>query len=177
MADCVNALKQWTGKASARTIYDSTVDEFTGSVFYDNVWGKENIAIVGITTDGDVFGGFYSRAVDKQGQDFFDRGIFVFSFESHGRCMTPQRFVLKEEYKKETFVNFYKNSNSGFINFFMLYGPSLFLGNEKSNSYCWTLSRAFEGLEDTTLTGNEDDHWDEDGQCHHCSRLVAIQLE
>ena len=176
MADCVGALKGWAGKERATVVYDSTVDEFTGGVFYDNVTDRENIAVVGVTTDGDVVGMFYSRAVDKQ-EDFFDRGIFAFSFESHGRCMTPQRFVLKEGWKKGTFVNLYKNNNSGFINFLNIYGPSFWLGNEKSNSYCWTLSRAYEGLEDTTLTGSNGGDYDEGGHYHHYTRLIAVQFE
>ena len=66
MANCVNALKEWTGKARATVIFDSTVDEFTDGCMFEKVKGKPNVAIVATTTDGDVFGGFYSVAVTKQ---------------------------------------------------------------------------------------------------------------
>ena len=60
MADCVNALKEWTGKSSSTIIFDSTIDEFTDQGLFERVKGKPNVAMVGTTTDGDVFGGFYT---------------------------------------------------------------------------------------------------------------------
>ena len=66
MADCVNALKEWTGKSCATIIYDSTVDEFTDQGLFDNVRAKANIATVAFTEDGDVFGCSDSVAVFAQ---------------------------------------------------------------------------------------------------------------
>ena len=97
----VCALKEWTGKASATKIYDSTVDEFTADGLFNMVKGKQNIALVGFTADGDVFGGFYSVAVTEQFKEFNDPNMFVFSFESHGRCATPQRFAVRKEVRGE----------------------------------------------------------------------------
>ena len=174
MADCSNALKQWTGKASATIIYDSTVDEFTHDGLFEKVKGKPNIALVGFTTDGDVFGGFYSVAVTEQERRFFDPLIFAFSFESHGRCVTPQRFSVKEGLGKEPHVWFYENGSKGFV-WFGVYGEGgPFLGDESSDSYCWQVSHTFEGLDDTTLTGK---NGTDEGPFHHCARLVSVQLE
>ena len=177
MADRISALKEWTDKTRATIIYDSTVDEFTDAGLFNKVKGRENIAVVGFTTEGDVFGGFYSCAVTKQNKDFYDQNIFAFSFESHGRCATPQRFVVKEGLKENVNVCFYKNDSSGFVWFWVYgtHGCGFFLGNERSDSFCSDMSRAFEGLKDTTLTG-KNGRWKE-GQYHHCTRLVAIQLE
>ena len=174
MEDYVNALKEWTGKATATIIFDSTVDEFTDGGLFEKVKGKWNIAVVGFTMDGDVFGGFYSAAVTKQSENFYDPSIFAFSFESHGRCMTPQRFVVKEGRREEAFVRFLKDNSQGFVNFWVG-GGGFRLGNERSKSFCWYMSRGFEGLEDRTLTGKDGD-WEE-GPHHHCARLVAVQLE
>ena len=172
MADCTNALKEWTGKARATVIYDSNVDEFTAERLFDEVKGKPNIALVGTTTDGDVFGGFFSVAATEQDEDFDDPDMFIFSFESHGRCKTPQRFVLKKELKDNAFVSFDETDSDGFVYFAVFAHSGLLLGNEKSKSYCFHISDAFDGLEDTTLTGTC-------GFCgyHHCARLVAVQLE
>ena len=175
MADWVNALKEWTGKARAKVIFDSTVDEFTHHGLFNNVKGKRNIAVVGFTTDGDVFGGFYSVAVTEQGKRFFDPIIFAFSFESRGRCMTPQRFVLKEGLKEDAYVRFYFSDMAVFVVFWVDGSGGFYLGNERSASICYDISDAFEGLEDTTLTG-KNGAWDQ-GQYHHCTRLVAIQLQ
>ena len=174
MADCVSALREWTGKATATVVYDSTVDEFTDDGLFQKVRGKRNVAIVGFTTDGDVFGGFYSVAVTEQDEPFFDPYIFAFSFESHGRCMTPPRFVVKKGLKENASVMF-KNSSYGFVVFWVGDAGWFYLGNEKSYSYCRNLSDAFEGLDDTTLTG-KNGRWKE-GPYNHCTRLVAIQLE
>ena len=177
MAECVNALKQWTGLSRATVIFDSTVDEFTDDGIFNKTKGKKNVAVIGFTTEGDVFGAFYSRAVTQQDVLFYDSDIFAFSFESHGRCMTPQRFVLREEFKRDVLVQFCKNHWSGFFCFGYGHvgGGSFWLGDERSYCYCFNLSRVFEGIQDTTLTGKN-------GGCRkgpylHCTRLVAIQFE
>ena len=92
MADCIDSLKEWTGKSRASVVYDSTIDPFTADWLFQKVKGKPNIAIVATTTEGDVFGGFSSVAVTEHNKLFFDPNTFIFSFESHGRCKTPQRF-------------------------------------------------------------------------------------
>ena len=77
------------------------------------------MALVAFTTDGDVFGGFYTVAVEQQGELFFEPNLFVFSFESHGRCETLQRFALKKMPKKKAHVIFWKNNSSGQFSGFM----------------------------------------------------------
>ena len=173
MPDCVRALKEWTGKANTTIIYDSTVDEFTNGGLFDRLKGKRNIAVVGFTTKGDVFGGFYSVAVTEQCQDFNDTNIFVFSFESRGRCETPQRFMVEEGFKENAYVSFW-NVCYGFVGFWVDGVCGFYLGNEESNSYCCDMSEGFKGLQDTTLTG-KNGTWRE-GPFHFCTRLVAIQL-
>ena len=172
MADCVDALKEWTGKASATVIYDSTVDEFTDDGLFAKVKRKPNIAIVGFTTDGDVFGGFYRVAVTKQNWGFVDLNLFIFSFESRGRCWTPQRFVAKKKKRSHGCVMFAKNDSCG--RFVLFHGccetvSSFWLGNEESRMWCANLSGGFEGIEDTTLTGSDFGHFT-------CCRLVAVWL-
>ena len=168
-------LKEWTGKERATVVYDSKADPFTANGLFEKVKGKPNIAIVATTTDGDVFGGFYSVAVTGQEEAHFDPNQFAFSFESHGRCMTPQRFVVKEELRTKARVVFFENRNGWFVGFWVDGCGGFYLGEESSNTFCIHLSRGFEGLQDTTLTGqNGTCH---EGPFHHCARLVAIQLE
>ena len=131
-------------KSSATIIYDSTVDEFIDDSLFDKVKGKPNIAVVAFTTDGDVFGLFYSLTVMEQEQPFYDPNMFIFSFESHGRCETPQRFAVKREPKDKAFVNYDKNDNAWFVWFWVDYVGCFWLGNETSNSFCADLSCAFE---------------------------------
>ena len=58
-----------------------------------------NVILVVVTEDWDVFCAFFSRAVPAQKEVTKDLTISFFSFESHGRCETPQRFVVKSELK------------------------------------------------------------------------------
>ena len=171
-----SALKKWTGKERASIIYDSNGDEFTDECLFQAIKGKPNVAIVATTTDGDVCGGFYSVAVTEQREFFYDPTIFAFSFESHGRCKTPQRFVVKKENQENADVGFFKSDKNGFVQFWVDCVGGFYLGNEKSYSYCWNVSRAFEGLENTTLTGKNNTGGWREGPYHHCARLVAIQL-
>ena len=168
---CVNALKEWTRKESANIIYDSTVDEFTDQGLFDKVKGKPNVALVGFTADGDVFGGFYNIPVTEQKKSFIDPNIFVFSFESNGRCETPQRFVVKDFVRSYKSVGFDKNDRYG--RFVDVGGGTggLILGNEKSDSSCYNLSMSFEGIEDDTLTGNAYPG------SFSCTRIVAVHLQ
>ena len=172
--DGVDALQEWTGKASATVVYDSTVDEFTAECLFQSVKGKPNIALVGFTTDGDVFGGFYSVAVDRQGLQFSGANMFAFSLFSGWRCKTPQKFALKEGVER-AYVSFYTNDRNGFVLFEADCQGGFTLGNERSNSWCWDMSNAFEGLNNTTLTGQNNSAVD-NGVYHHCTRLVAVQL-
>ena len=161
-----SALKEWTGKSTASVVYDSKIDPFTDDGLFQAIKDRENIAIIATTSEGDVFGGFYSRAVlEQSGGYFLDPNMFIFSFESHGRCETPQRFLPKGY----AHVMFYKDT-SAFVSFDA--GTGWFhLGNEKSRTYCAHLSQGFEGIKNSTLTGKRN------GENFTCCRLVAIQLE
>ena len=117
------------GKATATIVFDSTFDKFTDDRQFDNVVGREDIAFVGFTTDGDVFGAFFIFAVTKQNIPFFDPTMFGVSFESNGRCETPQRFVVKESLKDEAYVQFRKDDNNLFAVFGCLMVPASGLGN------------------------------------------------
>ena len=170
MTKGISALKSWTGKASANIVYDSTVDPFTAQSLFDKVNGISNIALVAFTADGDVFGGFYNVAVTEQDRSFKDPNMFVFSFESHGRCHTPQQFAVKEEKKADKYVDFYKNGSSSFVD---VGGSSgyFYLGNDTSSgTCCYSLSSGFVGIEDTSLTGKPN------GERFTCTRIVAVHL-
>ena len=123
------------------------------------------------TTNGDVFGGFFSVAVTEQDETFFDPNVFIFLFESHGRCETPQRFVVKEELRNDAGVTFFKDDSFGWLFKFRGGSGSLYLGNEKSCTFCVFLSHGFEGLGDTILTGEPNS-----GK-FSCYRLDAIRFE
>ena len=168
----IRTLNEWTGKSTAIIVYESTVDEFMAECLFQAIKGKPNVAIIATTTDGDVFGGFYSVAVKEQDEFFYDPDIFIFSFESRGRCTKPQRFDVRKKAKADACVAFFNENDSDgcFVDFDGGCGE-LLLGNEKSNTWCSNLSDCFEGLEDTTLTGTNRP------EKFTCCRLVAIQLE
>ena len=100
----------------------------------------------------------------------YDPNTFLFSFESHGRCTTPQRFLVRDEVKARANVWFFRSDEDGWFVHFSGGQGYVGLGNERSATFCSRLSRAFEGIDDTTLTGAAGD------TTHHCARLVAVQL-
>ena len=163
-------LRRWTGTHDAAVLFDSDRDEFTGRGFFAAVVARPNVAVVAFTTDGDVFGGFYSVPVMEENTAFPDASICAFSFESHGRCVTPKRFVVKKAKKNKARVVVSTTYPEGFVSFHV--GMSSFsIGNERSGSFCWSLSKAFETMQDTTLTGKRGVHaW------HRCVRVIAVQL-
>ena len=135
------------------------------------VRGRRAVALVGFTTDGDVFGGFHRRAVTEQHAEWFDATVFAFSFEAHGRCMTPQRFPVKRSVRDTAFVCFNSYDVDGwFVQFWSTEGEGFGLGNERSSTYCWNPASLFEALSDDTLTGHASEPF-------HCHRLLAVLLE
>ena len=154
---------------SGVVVYDSKVDSLTPDGLFEKIKDKENIALVETTTDGDVFGGFYSRAVTVKGYDVYNPDMFVFSFESHGRCMTPQRFAVIKTKKAWANVGFFHDH--GGVVCYLLDGAGFSLGLRGVGSFCENMSQTFEGLQDSTLTGK-----DGPGLTHRCKRLVAVQL-
>ena len=69
-------------------------------------------------------------------------------------------------------VKFFKDDSDGRFVQFGTSAARFYLGNDKSNTFCQDLSKGFEGLEDTTLTGKRT--YRERFACIH---LVAIQLQ
>ena len=171
----INALKGWTGKTNSKVVYDSMKDPFTAEGLFEKVKAKPNIALIGVSTDGDVFGVFYNVAVDKEDDVFMDPNMFVFSFESHGRCDVPQRFVLKEWMKYRACVSFLKLEEKSDFFFCVFDQSALQIANETTIGYCYNLSKGFSGLSDSTLTGRT---W-KSRECHNgfwFSRLIALHL-
>ena len=169
---CSQQLKEWTGKTYSTVLYDSKVDPFTHDGVFAKVRGKPNCALIGVSTDGDVFGAFYSVAVTKQEEWLYDPSVFAFSFESHGRCKTPQRFPVKESAKSKVFISFMKSFSDGFFWVGVSSNIGFNMGNAQSTGTCDGLSDMFEGIKDTTLTGKENTHYTP----LRFSRLVAVQL-
>ena len=169
MTQGLEALKEWTNRTASTIVYDSNVDPFKNETMFAKVVDRPNIAVIAFTSEGDVFGGFYSVAVTEQCALFLDPTIFVFSFESRGRCETPQRFMAKGGSAEKPFVKFYKDPSDGW---FVGFCGRLGLGNEQSTTYCIDVSMSFEGVRDTTLSGKNRRQGP-----FVCTRLVAVQLK
>ena len=169
----VERLLRWTGKARAAIIYDSAVDEFTDGGLFNAVQGKPNIALIGFTTDGDVFGGFHSVAVTEQDKAH-DPSIFFFSFESHGRCMTPQRFGVKEPWRTEASVEYHRNLYFGRVGLWGDAGYGFSLGDERYNTFCSFTSMGFKEVVFSTFP---DKTRGANPLYFRCTRIVAVQLE
>ena len=95
--------------------------------------------------------------------------------------MTPQRFVVNEWARDDVSVQFCQDEPCGFVHFRVIGEHSdgrfvhseLFLGNEKSPSFCYGLPWSFEGILKTTLTGKTFHN----GNSDFFTRLVAVHLQ
>ena len=176
MAHLLETLTRWTGASTATTLFDSDVDEFTEDRCFCCVQDTPNVMLVVFTADGDVFGVFFSRAVTTQDEVTKDPTIFFFSLESHGRCATPQRFVVRREFRRNVWVLFYEHDR--WTGRFAEVGLSgygcLYIGNERSATSCSGLSRIVETIDDSTLTGCCDG--ETDTYPYRCIRLIAVHL-
>ena len=171
MRVCVNTLKRWAGKSSATIVFDSDVDPFTGEGFFNKVKGRPNIALVATTSDGDVFGGYYTVAVTKRGKPFDDPTVFAFSFESHGRCRTPRRFMIKEELKIFFTVYVRDSDDDLFVELWVSGEGGFHLGNETTTTFCNDPDDVFDGLDNSTLAGEK--HYP---ATYRIIRLIAAQM-
>ena len=105
--------------------------------------------MIGFTTEGDVFVGLHSRPVTLGSESFFDPSIFIFSFESHERSETPQRFRVTNELNDLAYVRNVDQLGNEFDEFWVhrvIYTPTcvLSLGNELSQSWSCCLSAVFQ---------------------------------
>ena len=166
-----HALRSWTGKTNISIVYDSTVNPFTAPELFQKIKDKPDIAIIALTSDGDVFGGYHSVAVSSQNWPNHDEKLFVFSFVSHGRCSTPQKFEVKAYKKSFGSVRYRDHDFDGhFVEFTAGAAGGLSLGNEKSKTFCDDLDDCFENIQKDTLTGKRN------RETFTCTRLVALQL-
>ena len=171
MTQCINALKAWTNLDRFTIIYDSNIDEYTDDGLFNKVEGVRNIAVIGFSIDGDVFGGFFSVAARERNKKFFDRNMFIYSFQSRGRCETPKRFNVREEDRDDKGGQFYKDDYKGRFVDIGGSGGCFYLGNEKSTTWCSFLSYGFFRTENKVLTGNSyPDNF-------VCVRIVVVRLE
>ena len=168
-----NTLKTWTGKGACSIVFDSDVDRFIEASLFEHIRGRPNIAIIASTSDGDVFGGYYTVAVTEIWETFRDPNIFIFSSESRGRCYTPQRFALKPgKRKRSAYVKFFWHSyDQWYVEFGAGGTDGLSLGDERSFTWCNNLAKCFVGIENTTLTGRNGKNYP-----HVCERILAVQF-
>ena len=173
MAAGVVALKEWAGKSRASLVYDSRADPFTPDGLFAKIRDRPNVALITCTTDGDVFGCFYTMPVKVAGKSYLDPNMFIFSFESHGRCATPQRFMVKADMRGKADVYVRKSTDSVLVSFGKPGGCSGFT-REKVPAVCRGMSTVWEGIQDTTLTGRT--AVGKETNPFFCARVVALQL-
>ena len=169
LAKGIEALKEWRELPNVTLIYDSTVDPFTSEDLYRRIVNRPNVSYIAFTSEGDIFGVSLRSPLPSGVRQVQDWNIFVFSFESHGRCETPKMFRPEPNRMGMTFMTFMNDENEFFHTHVRMRGGLAF-GNERCATKSWGMSQAFVGLEDTTLTGKGDN------ERYTCTRLIAVQL-
>ena len=164
-------LRTWTNKTSVRIIFDSDFDEFSVWSFQRHFLKRKNLVTVGATNENDVFGAFLSVEAPRSERRIDDPNLFLFSFESHARCQTPQRFPLKEEWKTKSGYWLMDHERDGFFHVGAGRNGFIWFGNDRSESWCRDLSVVFEGLDDLALCAINDYH-----SSFHFERFLIVQL-
>lgn len=153
MSEEIETLKAWTGKDNATLVFDTDKDGWDHGKFID-VLKTPSHAVIGITNEGDIFGGYVSVHLTETDKWFRDDGQFVFSFFSHGRCDVPQRWVLRKNRPYAgSEVKIYDPTDSWFI-YFGSDGGFRF-GDCPDWSWVDCPSKSFEGLDDEVPTGRK----------------------
>mgnify|MGYP004549594093 CR=1 FL=1 len=170
VAGCVDALRAWTGKRVVTLIYDSDVDEYAPDALFSRAAARHDVAVFTVTADGDVFGVFHAVPVAENEHPYADPALAIFVFESHGRCMTPQRFVVRRGMEANTFIVYWRNNPDGFlVEAGVRYEGLVSIGTEVSPTHIVEMGLAFEGLDSAALTG-----------CaigtYRCARVIAVHL-
>ena len=81
---CSQQLKERTGKTFSTVVDLSKVDLFTHNGLFAKVGGQPNCALFGVSTNGDVFGAFYSVAETGQEKDSTTRPSLRFRWSLTG---------------------------------------------------------------------------------------------
>ena len=167
----LQALKGWTQKQNATIIFDSSYDPFVFNVFHERVMNVQDVAVVGFTSEGCVFGGFFHRPVGVVNVQVEDPHVFAFSFASRGACETPQQFVPPDVLQAVSPPGVRLMTNdSGFIRFSVGGVQGFSLGNQQSKTSSSECSIGFRGMNDEILSGKP-------GKSKYtCVRLVALRL-
>ena len=169
---CVTTLREWVGGTAPKKLYDSTVDEFTADAFIQSLYNRRRVVMLETTTVGDVFGVAINPPFTPQDERLSDPSAFLFSFESHGRCATPQRFAASHELRLGLQVALYHQHTCGFLCVWANGGGEVYFGGERSSSFCSDLDQVFEPIGAKTLTGNNGFY-----RFHRARRLEAFSFE
>ena len=163
-------LKAWTGKSNSTLVFDTDTDGWDHGKFNDVLRAPSN-AVIGITDEGDVFGGYVSVAINETDKWLPDDGQFAFSFFSHGRCDVPQRWMMKKdrEYAGED-VRIWPTGDNEFIRFGNSNSGCFSFNSQTNWSYIYNPSKWLNGLDDTVLTGKNKDWFT-------TTRLLVVRLE
>ena len=163
------ALEGALGKHHGRFIYDSALEGLGHKELFAKVKNHENVAVMGVTPSGDVFGGFVATPIKKQNSSTFDKEMVTFSFVAHGKDTPEGQPIIKHATGNCDFVYFGKEKAFSFVQFW-LGGEGLVLGGEEAYHSFYNPSYV---SSPTTARGPDAKT---DSPYHHCTRLVAIQL-
>ena len=149
----INALLQWTHKTGFSVLFNSQTEPFFAhNILYRTMLMSDIVYIV-ITAGGDVFGVYYEKPLGGLDIQVNDPSIFMFSFESHGRCAKVKRFALKSYRADDAFVMLHRNSRRIFT--VGCGHAELSLYDTRTTSYTNNLSWMFWDMDNRTLTGHD----------------------
>ena len=157
---------------TALKIFDSEDDGFTVETFFTRIANKPNVVVVAYTDNENIFGGYFSEPLKMMDETYYIPDMMAVSFQVRGRA-SPGAFSVLNDRRGHACVTVRSTGPEGFIRFDVSGYGGFCIGGPESHNHCFSLSKAFEGMSDATLTANESH---EDRLYFRTNRVVAFRL-
>ncbi|BFU20573.1 trichohyalin, putative [Entamoeba histolytica] len=139
----IKQIEEWTEKRISNILFDSDIDNWNKntSVFDQRIINKEHIIIIIEDEEGNKFGGYVNKKIDKYGW-ISDSKSFLFSLESNGRIEGMMKFDIEQS--QYAFWLFNQSHNCLFE--FGLGDICVCKENDKTKSFCKQHSFSYKGI-------------------------------
>ena len=132
-------------------LYDSDIDGKDSSIFRNKIMNHNQLYFIAIDSHDNVFGHYHPGVIDEISNFIYDDNIFIFTLNSNGRSG-----VKKFNRKRENNCTYIYDNNK-YYNCYFCFDCGYWIHQIDTNN-SWinndVIVNCFEGIEETTLTGN-----------------------
>ena len=163
-------LAAWAEKTQCTLLYDTRRQGWHKAQIVAALAGRSSVALVNVTRGGDVFGCYVGAPVLPD-VPVEDPAHFIFSLDANGRCQTPQMWRRNTAHAEWAEAFFLSSDRSNWIYRSGSRGSFVVAVPGSDFSACYSISKGYNGIVDTTLTGTTSP------ATFDMARLFLFQLE